>query len=234
MVKGIGLISWDVVEGGRIKMKYPEDLDIPPNIVQQLQISHNFTESYIITEEENWNSISFYNEDKELIIVLVLEKYDDGQDYKSVLSEFNKAVEKETLSLLSETSDIEGDVKEREESADVQGEQLKGELKRIYDFSLNVFRTRDEVISKLSNEVAHLRTMEYDYQKKFEKITRSNNLTVKSKIQFLLVINDYLTFEDLQEKIDTSKYWLSKVLDSLQEERIIGYNAEKESYFLNF
>ncbi|MFO7796229.1 MAG: hypothetical protein R6W84_08750, partial [Promethearchaeia archaeon] len=93
MVKGVALISWDLVEGGTVKMKYPEDLELSENIVQQIQISHNFTESYIINEEENWNSISFYNEHKELIIVLVLEKYDDGQDYKSVLGEFNKAVE---------------------------------------------------------------------------------------------------------------------------------------------
>jgi len=211
MVKGVGLISWDVVEGGTIKMKYPEGLEIPANIVQQIQISHNFTESYIITEEENWNSISFYNEDKELIILLVLEKYDDGQDYKSVLGEFNKVVEK-----------------------DPKGEQLKEELKRIYDFSLNVFRTRDEVISKLSNEVAHLRTMEYDYQKKFEKIIQSDHLTVKSKIQFLLVTHDYLTFEELQEKIDTSKYWLSKVLVTLIEEDILGFNKDKKSYYLEF
>lgn len=211
MVKGVGLIEWDVVEGGSIKMKYPEDLEIPPNIVQQIQISHNFTESYIITEEEEWNSISFYNEDKELIIVLVLEKYDDGQDYKSVLGEFNKVIEK-----------------------DPKGDQLKEELERIYDFSLNVFRTRDEVISKLSNEVAHLRTMEYDYQKKFETIIQSDHLTVKSKIQFLLVIDDYLTFQELQEKIETSKYWLINVLDTLQEEEVIGFNSNKKSYFLKF
>lgn len=211
MVKGVGLIEWDVVEGGSIKMKYPEDLEIPPNIVQQIQISHNFTESYIITEEEEWNSISFYNEDKELIIVLVLEKYDDGQDYKSVLGEFNKVIEK-----------------------DPKGDQLKEELERIYDFSLNVFRTRDEVISKLSNEVAHLRTMEYDYQKKFETIIQSDHLTVKSKIQFLLVIDDYLTFQELQEKIETSKYWLINVLDTLQEEGVIGFNSNKKSYFLKF
>jgi len=211
MVKGVALISWDIVEGGRIKMKYPEDMELSENIVQQIQISHNFTESYIITEEENWNSISFYNEHKELIIVLVLEKYDDGQDYKSVLGEFNKVIEK-----------------------DPKGNQLQEELKRIYEFSRNVFRTRDEVISKLSNEVAHLRTMEYDYQKKFETITQSNHLTVKSKVQFLLAINDYLTFEQLKENIGTSKYWLLKVLETLQEDDIIGFNKNKKSYYLEF
>ena len=211
MVKGVALISWDIVEGGTVKMKYPEDLELSENIVQQIQISHNFTESYIINEEENWNSISFYNEHKELIIVLVLEKYDDGQDYKSVLGEFNKAVEK-----------------------DPKGKQLQEELRRIYEFSRNVFRTRDEVISKLSNEVALLRTMEYDYQKKFEIITQSNHLTVKGKVQFLLAINDYLTFEQLKQNIETSKYWLLRVLESLQEDEIIGFNNDKKSYYLKF
>ena len=40
-------------------MKYPENLEIPENIVQQIQISHNFVESHITIEEKNWNSNLF-------------------------------------------------------------------------------------------------------------------------------------------------------------------------------
>ena len=75
MPNGIFLIQWDQVEGGMIYMKYPETLEIPDPVVQQITITHNFTESYIITEEKNWNSVSYYNERKELILVLVLSKY---------------------------------------------------------------------------------------------------------------------------------------------------------------
>ena len=51
MPNGIFLINWDVVEGGTIYLKYPESLEIPDPVVQQITISHNFTESYIITEK---------------------------------------------------------------------------------------------------------------------------------------------------------------------------------------
>jgi len=203
------LIEWDEVLGGNIYMKFPENLEIPDNVVQQIQISHNFVESYITIEEKDWNSISYYNENKEIIIVLVLDKYDDGSDYTLILDEFNKELELE----LTEN-------------------KFKEHLERIYNLSLNVFRTRDEVIGKLSNEVAQLKTMEYDLKKRFEKIADSNHLKVKSKIQFLLAINNEMEYKELRNSINTSKSWLDNVLKTLSENEVIGYNNEKNSYFL--
>jgi len=203
------LIKWDEVLGGNIHMRFPEDLDILDNVVQQIQISHNFIESYITIEEKNWNSISYYNENREIIIVLVLDKYDDGSDYTVILDEFKKELELE----LNET-------------------ELKNHLERIYKLSLKVFRTRDEVIGKLSNQVAQLKTMEYDLKKRFEKIVKADHLKVKSKIQFLLAINNELKYKELHKSINTSKNWLDKVLDTLTQNKIVGYNGKKDTYYL--
>ena len=192
-------------------MKFPEHLEILDNVVQQIQISHNFIESYITIEEKNWNSISYYNEDREIIIVLVLDKYDDGSDYTVILDEFKKELELE----LNET-------------------ELKKHLERIYNLSLNVFRTRDEVIGKLSNQVAQLKTMEYDLRRRFEKIAKADHLKVKSKIQFLLAVKNEMKYIELQKSIDTSKNWLDKVLETLTQNKIIGYNNKKDTYYLIF
>jgi hypothetical protein len=191
-------------------MKYPNDIAIPDNIVQQIQISHNFIESYITIEEKNWNSISYYNENKEIIIVIVLDKYDDSSDYTVILDEFKKELELE----LSEDS-------------------LKDHIERIYNLSLKVFRTRDEVISKLSNEVAELKTLEFDLEKKFALILKSDHLKVKSKIQFLLAIKDEVKYDVIKESINTSKRWLDSVLDTLSKNKIIKYDNEKDTYYLN-
>ena len=190
-------------------MRFPEDLDILDNVVQQIQISHNFIESYITIEEKNWNSISYYNENREIIIVLVLDKYDDSSDFTVVLDEFKKELELE----LSEA-------------------ELKNHLERIYKLSLNVFRTRDEVIGKLSNQVAQLKTMEYDLKKRFEKIAKADHLKVKSKIQFLLAVNSELKYKELHKLIDTSKNWFDKVLDTLTQNKIVGYDSKKDTYYL--
>jgi len=203
------LIKWDEILGGNIYMKYPNDVAIPENVVQQIQISHNFVESYITIEEKNWNSISYYNENKEIIIVLVLDKYDDSSDYTVILDEFKKELELE----LNEDS-------------------LKEHIERIYNLSLKVFRTRDEVIAKLSNEVAQLKTLEYDLKKKFAMISKSDHLKVKSKIQFLLAINDEMKYEDIKKSINTSKRWLDSVLDSLSKNKIIKYDNENDTYYL--
>ena len=204
------MIKWDEVLGGNIHIKFPENLEVPENVVQQIQISHNFVESYITIEEKDWNSISYYNENKEIIIVLVLDKYDDGSDYTVILDEFKKELERE----LKET-------------------KLKEHIERIYNLSKNVFRTRDEVIGKLSNEVAQLKTSEYDLKRRFEKIVESNHLKVKSKIQFLLAIKNEMEYKELRNSIDTSKSWLDDVLKTLSRNKIIGYNSKKDSYFLN-
>ena len=198
-----------MVQGGIIYMKYPPDLIIPDNIVQQIQISHNFVESYITIEETNWNSISYYNEDKEIIIVLILDKFDDGSDYVVILDEFKKELE-----------------------LNLSEESLKEHLERIYNLSQEILGARDEVMTKLGNEIAQLKTSEYDLTKRFEKIAQSDHLTVKSKIQILLTMNEEVNYTDLRKSIDTSKRWLDSVLETLAKNNIIGYNNKTDAYYL--
>lgn len=209
MPNGIFLIRWDEVEGGMIYLKYPEDLEILNPVVQQITISHNFTESYIITEEKNWKSVSYYNENKEIIIVLVLSRYDDGDDYLEILEKFNEEIDK-----LSDE------------------EKLKENLEAMFHISLDAFRTTDEVITKLSNEVAYLKTREYDFEVKFDFITKSNHLSVKSKFLFLLAIKDTATIEDFEKVIKTSKRWFFSVLETLIRNEVVGYDSKKDFYFL--
>ena len=192
-------------------MKYPENLEIPENIIQQIQISHNFSESYIITEEKEWNSVSFYNPGKEIVIVLVLDKYDEGNDYLKVLEDFNRELNKYS-----------------------DEAELKDQLERSFQVSLDAFRTRDEVIAKLSNEVAQVKMRLYDMEKKFEAAIESDHLKVKSKILFLLAMHDDVTFTELKEYVKTSTRWLKNVLDTLIKNNIVEYDSNNDTYFLNF
>lgn len=205
------MITFDRIVGGEIYLKFPEILEIPINIIQQIQISHNFSESYIITEEKNWNSVSFYNSDKEIVIVLVLDKFDEGNDYLSVLEEFNKDLYKY----------------ENEN-------ELKEQLERQFQFSLEVFRTRDEVIAKLSNEVAQLKMKVYDLEKRFEKAIKSDHLKVKSRILFLLSVYDELSFKEIKKQVKTSKRWLENVIENLVKNELVEYDTNKNTYYINF
>jgi hypothetical protein len=213
MPTGIFLIKWDEVIGGTVYMRYPETLEIPDPIVQQITISHNFTESYIITEEKQWNSVSYYNDNKEMMIVLVLSRYDDGNDFippqSLLLEEFNKELDKE-----------------------ITEEKLKIRLEALFKSSLDAIRTTETVMTKLSNEVAILKTKEYDYEVKFGLILNSDHLSVKSKILFLLAINDGLKLEDFKKSIKTSATWLREVLKTLMKTNVIGYNPQKDVYYI--
>jgi DNA-binding HxlR family transcriptional regulator len=77
-----------------------------------------------------------------------------------------------------------------------------------------------------------LKTLEYDLTKKFALILKSDHLKVKSKIQFLLVINDEMKYEEIKNSINTSKRWLDSVLDTLSKNNIIKYDKEKNTYYL--
>ncbi len=212
---GIFLMKWDEVIGGTVYMRYPETLEIPDPIVQQITISHNFTESYIISEEKNWNSVSYYNDNKEMILVLVLGKYDVGNDFippnSSLLEEFNRELDK-----------------------DMNEEKLKSSLETLFKSSLDAYRTTEAVMTKLSNEVALLRTKEYDYEVKFGVITNSNHLPVKSKILFLLAINEALSFDEIKNKVNSSKKWLNTVLKTLVKNNVVGYSSNKDVFYIKF
>ncbi|MBA7541691.1 hypothetical protein ES705_34007 [subsurface metagenome] len=210
MPTGIFLIKWDEVIGGTIYMRHPDNLEIPDPIVQQLTISHNFTESYIITKEKQWNSVSYYNENKEMIIVLILGIYDYGKDYLELLEGFNKELDK-----------------------DFKEDMLKIRLETMFRSSLEAFRTTDEVIFKISNEVAFLRTKEYDFEERFKKIQNSDHLHVKSKILFLLAINDGLSLEEIKNSVNTSTKWLKSVLETLAKNKVVGYNSNQDVYYIN-
>jgi len=211
MPTGIFLIKWDEVIGGTIYMRYPENLEIPDPIVQQITISHNFTESHIITEEKHWNSVSYYNENKEMIIVLVLRpsSLDDGKDYIEFLEDFNKELDK-----------------------DFKEDMLKIRLGAMFDYSLEVPQTTDEVLFKLSNEVAFLRTKEYDIKERFKKVQNSDHLNVKSKILFLLAVNDGLSLEEIKNFVKTSTKWLETVLETLVKNEVVGYNSNRDVYYI--
>ena len=142
---------------------------------------------------------------------MVLDKYDDSSDYTVILDEFKKELE-----------------------LDLNDKELKKHLERIYNLSLNVFRTRDEVIGKLSNEIAHLKTHAYDMKRRFEKIVESDHLKVKSKIQFLLAVNEHVSYQEIRDAVDTSKRWLDNVIETLIKTKVIGYHSEKDAYYLVF
>lgn len=144
-----------------------------------------------------------------MIIVLILDKYADSHDYMELLEQFNKVLD-----------------------SDVSDEKLLEHMKNI--LNMEVFRTKEEVISKLSNELADLKMKEYDIERKFIRILNLNVLNVKSKILLLLGINDELTFSEFFNYIKTSNNWLRKVLSDLVKSNIIGYNEEKDSYYLLF
>lgn len=190
-------------------MKYPEDLEIPEPVVQQIQISHDFVESNITIKEKDWNSISYYNEEKQIITVLILDKYADSSDYLELIEDFNEELKKDT-----------------------PDDELLSNMEQIVGAS--VFRTRDEVISKLSNQVAELKMWEYDLNKKLETIGNLEFLDVKARICFLLTIQENTSLKDLKKTIKTSNQWLNSVLKTMVKNNIIGYDSNKDHYFLKY
>ena len=146
-----------------------------------------------------------------MIIVLVLRpsSLDDGNDYIEFLEDFNKELDK----------GFKEDI-------------LKIRLGAMFSSSLEVPQTTDEVLFKLSNEVAFLRTKEYDIKERFKKVQNSDHLNVKSKILFLLAINDGISLKEIKNSVKTSTKWLETVLETLIKNKVVGYNSNQDVYYI--
>jgi DNA-binding IclR family transcriptional regulator len=74
----------------------------------------------------------------------------------------------------------------------------------------------------------------YDLEKKFERAIKSDHLKVKSRILFLLAMHEDLTFKEIKKQAKTSKRWLETVLQNLVKNKIVEYDSENDTYYLNF
>jgi len=209
MPQGIFLIKWDQLKGGIVSLKVPTDLEVPVNIVQQIQISHNFTPSYMITEEKEWNSVSFYNDEKEIIIVIKLDKYEEGQDFIQLLHEID-----ERLAVLEEN-------------------EIKSEINKFFQISFTVFKTRDEVINKLANDVMQLKTYKHDVESRINTILNKGNLGITLKILLFLMNKEKSSYNEIKEQIKTKDYWLKRTLNKLKKQKIIIYEKKNDRIYID-
>jgi DNA-binding HxlR family transcriptional regulator len=47
-------------------------------------------------------------------------------------------------------------------------------------------------------------------------------------------MHEELNFKDIRKQVKTSKRWLENVLDSLVKNKIVEYDSENDTYYLNF
>jgi hypothetical protein len=208
MPHGICLITWDAIHGGAVSLSVPEDMEVPENTVQQIQISHNFTTSYIITEESNWNSISFYNEETEIITVIKLDKYEEGQDFVQLLQEID------------------------DQLAVTEEKNRKHVLQDFYERSFLVFKTRDEVIRKLADEVAELKMLIHEIDTKLLSLMETAKLNTTQKVLLSLIRVEKRTYNDLKQVTNTSDHWLKKALDKLEKQGLVEYDKKKDWIYI--
>lgn len=72
----------------------------------------------------------------------------------------------------------------------------------------------------------------YDLEKRIDRVLNSNQLTVKSRVLFLLATNDQLNYNDIKKQVKTSKRWLESVIESLLKDKIVAYNSANSTYFI--
>ncbi|GAH04672.1 unnamed protein product [marine sediment metagenome] len=89
------------------------------------------------------------------------------------------------------------------------------------------------VISDDLNYYSSMRTKEYDFEERFKKIQNSDHLHVKSKILFLLAINDGLSLEEIKNSVNTGTKWLKSVLETLVKNEVVGYSSNQDVYYIN-
>ncbi len=212
MPEGIFIIDWDEYEGGVISLKYPEDLEIPVNFVQLLQISHSFNPGIMNIKEDadNFNGLSLGNEELQKVTVLVLSKFEDAEDFKEILYLINDVVSKHS------------------------DDDLLEEILRLYRASQSVFRAREAVLTKLANEVNALKNTEIDIRQSFDWLIRHETNSPKKKILFILLRYGTLNLEDIENYSGFSYEDLIKYLEEMSKDQLIALKNEKYNSMIHY
>ena len=201
MPKGLIIIEWDAVEGGIIGDCYPKDLQIPDNLIQILQISHNFNPGIMNTTlgKDKEKVLSIGNMEIQKVIVLLLTRYEDAEDFIEYL--------KEVEVFVVEFHDTPNFIDKLQEA------YLKSEM---------VFRTRETVMEKLATEVAILKTKQADVNSVLQYLYNNERIwTTKITYLFLMEDEDNLSFKEIIEKTKLSEKRLKEYLSKMQNQKRI-------------
>ncbi len=205
MPEGIVIIDWDEFEGGVVAFKYP-DISVPSNLVQLLQISHSFNPGLITIQETDFHAVSIGNEELQKVIVLILNKFEDANDFSEIIHTINKAV--------SDHSD---------------SSKLENELTRLFGLSQSVFKAREAVLTKLANEVTSLKNHEIDIKLSLEWLLHHES-SLKRRIIFALLRYGSMNSSDLMSYIDSGDVSIGDLLNDMEKEKIL--ENRDGTYFL--
>jgi hypothetical protein len=210
MPEGIFIIDFDEFEGGVISIKYPdtEEFQIPNNVVQILQISHNFTPGFLTFKEENFSGLSYGNETLQKVIVLVLSKYEDSDDFKQIVRNIDQVV--------MENEDPE---------------QLPVELERIFTLSQSVFRAREAVMMKMAQEIEALKNREVDLKNALRFLIQTDKSMV-NKIFYQLMILGPSTPDELRHSLAFPESEFLNALHQLQTDKKVELQEDNKLHLL--
>jgi len=207
--KGIVIIDWDEYEGGVISWKYPDEIDVPINLVQLLQISHTFSEGMLTIKEDTFHAVSIGNDVLQKVIVLILSEYEDENDFYDIVHTLDNVV--------SDSGD------------DQESDTLQTQMLRIFQMSQSVFKARDAVLNKLAEEVTGLKNQEIDVNQSIEWLIKHADSLEKSVV-YILLRYGAMDFEELLSFVNKfEKKYAPEVLKPIIDKHMAEENIRIES-----
>jgi hypothetical protein len=154
--------------------------------------------------EAEFSAISYGNEELQKVIVLVLSKYEDGEDFKEILTQLNQTV-----------MDFQ------------EPDELAVELKRIFELSQSVFRAREAVMLKLAQDITDMKNREIDMKNALKYLFEHEH-SDKTRIIYALMINGSMNKEDLAEFLQLPEINIQLLTQDMISEGIID---QQEDFF---
>ena len=207
MPRGLFLISWDAYAGGTVLFMHPETLQVHENVVQQLQISHNFIESIQFLSTGLMSTLSYFNMEKQVIIALVLNENEEPQDFYEILNGINRII-----------TDAEN----------LDSPTFFNELRTIFDLSQHVFKAREQVMLNLANQIAQLKEKQAEFKARIDYLLKIETDPEK-KVLYLFFNEERLTIDQIINTLNISKEKLQEILKSLEEKELIE-KVKAETY----
>ena len=112
-------------------------------------------------------------------------------------------------------------------------EELKLEIKRIYELSQSVFRVREAVMLKLAQDITELKNREIDLKNGL-KYLLARETTNKNRIIYFLLINGNMSIEKISSELQIESSDLQLNLEDMQAGGILELKDDSVNLLITY
>ncbi|HME54001.1 MAG TPA: hypothetical protein VKM55_17375 [Candidatus Lokiarchaeia archaeon] len=178
MPLAIFVIEWDPFEGAIVTHQYPTEVEIDPNNVQTIDVTHQFQKEspWIVVEDKGIKAVSYMNEKFQKAIALLLAPNEVPVTFVKFLEQLSEFV------------------------LPVDDDKVPQRLKESFTFIQAEIPVNEIVLMDFAHQIEQAKEDMFDFKRRIQVIL-DHCSEISTKVLLFLAINDGSTLEKIEQEI---------------------------------